>query len=180
MRYPILTLAACALFSLPSVHAGDPPSTAIPAGEKEVTEHHQLGHAARVIKAAIESLEKAKHDFGGHREAALKDCRLAEKQLQEAHEFDLKHDHDGKEGSAAASEKEPAKKLTAVPDGKAHELGEHSRIAHAISELDRAIEYLQKAPHDFGGHRTDAVRDCQAAKKQLEEALTFAEKSEKK
>lgn len=188
MRLSILTLTACTIFGLAPMYAGDPPAAGTSAQEQPGAEHHSLAHAAHEIKAVIESLEKAKHDFGGHREAAIKDCKAAEKQLREGHEFDLKHEQEGKDKSAdksadkAADKSDPsgAKSDPAAKDAKHHEPSEHARIEHAITILEKAIDHLQKAPHDFGGHRVDAVKDCQAAMKQLREALAFAEKNEAK
>jgi hypothetical protein len=58
---------------------------------------------------------------------------------------------------------------------------EHPRIAAAIKELDEAIAELKKAPHDFGGHRDDAVKACEAARDQLKVALEYrGDKDEKK
>lgn len=185
MRLTILTLTACTIFGLSPMYAGDPPAPGGGASNQEQpgAEHHSLAHAAHEIKGVIESLEKAKHDFGGHREAAIKDCKAAEKQLREGHEFDLKHEQEGKEKSAEKAdkaEKSVAKSDPATKGGKHHELSEHARLQHAITVLENAIDHLQKAPHDFGGHRVDAVKDCQAAIKQLREALAFAEKNETK
>lgn len=189
MRLTILTFTVCTFFGLSPMYAGDPPATGTSTQEQPGAEHRSLAHAAQEIKAVIESLEKAKHDFGGHREAAIKDCKAAEKQLREGHEFDLKHDQEGNEKSpkkaektekTEKTEKSVAKSDPETKDGKHHELSEHARIEHAITVLENAIDHLEKAPHDFGGHRVDAVKDCQTAMKQLREALAFAEKNEKK
>src|SRR5438876_11944878 len=37
------------------------------------------------------------------------------------------------------------------------ELREHPRIAAAIRELHGAIEYMERAPHDFGGHKGSPI-----------------------
>jgi hypothetical protein len=34
----------------------------------------------------------------------------------------------------------------------------HPRIAKAIAALQDAKAYMQAAPHDFGGHRVDAIK----------------------
>jgi hypothetical protein len=58
---------------------------------------------------------------------------------------------------------------------------EHPRIVAAIKELEGAIEELKKAPHDFGGHRDDAIKACEEARKQLHEALKYrADKEDNK
>ena len=57
----------------------------------------------------------------------------------------------------------------------------HPRIAKAINAIEDAIAYMKAAPHDFGGHRVEAIADCERALKQLREALKYREmKDEKK
>ena len=53
------------------------------------------------------------------------------------------------------------------------EMGEHPRIAAAIRELEGAIAYMEKAPHDFGGHKAKAIADSRAAVHELREALKY-------
>lgn len=49
----------------------------------------------------------------------------------------------------------------------------HPRIRSAIRELEAAKVELQKAPHDFGGHRADAVVAVDRAVAQLRLALQY-------
>jgi len=60
------------------------------------------------------------------------------------------------------------------------ELHDHPRLAHALVELHVAKDHLEKAPHDFGGHRADAVKSCDEAIKQIELALKFDAKHDEK
>jgi hypothetical protein len=53
------------------------------------------------------------------------------------------------------------------------EAATHPRIAAAIRELEGAIEYMERAPHDFGGHKAAAIRDARAAVVQLKLALAY-------
>ena len=53
------------------------------------------------------------------------------------------------------------------------EAATHPRIAAAIRELEGAIQCMEAAPHDFGGHKADAIRDSRAALVQLRLALAF-------
>jgi hypothetical protein len=62
---------------------------------------------------------------------------------------------------------------TAVAQGVREEAKEHPRIAAAIHELEEAIKYMEAAPHDFGGHKAQAVADSRAAVKSLREALAY-------
>jgi hypothetical protein len=49
----------------------------------------------------------------------------------------------------------------------------HPRIAAAITALRDAREYMQAAPHDFGGHKAEAIRATDEAIKQLNFALKY-------
>jgi hypothetical protein len=53
---------------------------------------------------------------------------------------------------------------------------QHPRIHAAIKELQAAKAELQKAPHDFGGHRADAVQAVDKAIEQLRLALQYDKK----
>jgi len=62
---------------------------------------------------------------------------------------------------------------TAGADTVREEAREHPRIAAAIRELEEAIRYMEAAPHDFGGHKAQALADSRAAVKSLREALAY-------
>ena len=47
------------------------------------------------------------------------------------------------------------------------------RIAKAIEALKDARAYMEAAPHDFGGHRLEAIRATDEAIKQLNLALAY-------
>lgn len=49
----------------------------------------------------------------------------------------------------------------------------HPEIRRAIAALERARDYMQHAAHDFGGHRAEALEDCDRAIRQLRLALQF-------
>lgn len=49
----------------------------------------------------------------------------------------------------------------------------HPRIAKAIAALRDARAYLEAAPHDFGGHRAEAIRASDEAIRQLNFALAY-------
>lgn len=49
----------------------------------------------------------------------------------------------------------------------------HPRIAQAIDDLEAAIQYMQAAPHDFGGHKANAIQASQHALQQLRQALKY-------
>jgi len=79
--------------------------------------------------------------------------------------------------SAADTDKNPNEERHEMKE----ELGEYPRIAQSIKAIDKAIEDLRKAPHDFGGHREAAIKACEDAKKQMRAALDYrSDKEEKK
>jgi hypothetical protein len=49
----------------------------------------------------------------------------------------------------------------------------HPRLQKAIEELRAVKLHLEKAPHDFGGHRVEAVKAVTEAIHQLELAVKF-------
>ncbi len=49
----------------------------------------------------------------------------------------------------------------------------HPRIARAIEALRDAREYMANAPHDFGGHKAEALRATDEAIRQLNFALAY-------
>ena len=49
----------------------------------------------------------------------------------------------------------------------------HPRIATAIDALKDARAYMKEAPHDFGGHKAEAIRATDEAIKQLNFALAY-------
>jgi hypothetical protein len=73
--------------------------------------------------------------------------------------------------------------LAAAPQGPramAEEKAEHPRIARAIHELEDAIAYLEAAPHDFGGHKAEAIRASKEALHHLRAALAYRARREGK
>ena len=49
----------------------------------------------------------------------------------------------------------------------------HPRIAAAIAAIKDARAYMEAAPHDFGGHKAEAIRASDEAIKQLNLALAY-------
>jgi hypothetical protein len=56
----------------------------------------------------------------------------------------------------------------------------HPRIAAAIEALKDAKAYMQAAPHDFGGHREAAIKASDAAIRQLNLALAYRGKEDRR
>jgi hypothetical protein len=59
--------------------------------------------------------------------------------------------------------------------GMAGEKAMHPRIEKAINSLEDAVAYMKAAPHDFGGHKAQAIADSEQAIRQLRLALKYRE-----
>jgi hypothetical protein len=55
----------------------------------------------------------------------------------------------------------------------------HPRIAAAIAALKDARAYMEAAPHDFGGHKAEAIRASDVAIRQLNLALAYRAKEDR-
>ncbi len=58
------------------------------------------------------------------------------------------------------------------------EASEHPRIAKAIDQMEDAIKYMEAAPHDFGGHKVQAINDTKAAIQSLKLCLAYRAKQD--
>jgi hypothetical protein len=60
-----------------------------------------------------------------------------------------------------------------VQQNRKTEAAKHPRIENAIRELESAIDYLEKAPDDFGGYKAQAIADSKKAVISLKQALNY-------
>lgn len=103
LRNVMMSAALFSTLCLSSVTmaAGAPPAPATPAPaanpapapvqEHERNERHpEIRKAIEQLKRAKADLQHASHDFGGHREAALRACDEAINQLSQALQYDKK------------------------------------------------------------------------------------------
>lgn len=56
----------------------------------------------------------------------------------------------------------------------------HPKIEKAIKELESAVDYMEKAPDDFGGHKAQAIADSKKAIQSLKAALHYRAKADNK
>jgi len=47
------------------------------------------------------------------------------------------------------------------------------RLQAAINSINDAVDFLTKAPNDFGGHKAAALDACKAAVRQLQLAMNY-------
>lgn len=127
------------------------------AGERSSIPH--MHHALYELAETRKELKESPHDFGGHKEKALKAVDEAIQHLEKAFAGA------GEKYVAKAAEKEAYRKYES-----------HPHTHHVIHELEEAHRELKEARHDFGGHREKAMEKVHIAKKELEEAVKFAQK----
>ena len=138
-----------------------------PAGSKQPeaqkTSDQQLVQAFRVLQSVHKTLKMADHDYGGHRSEAMNDISKAEHQLQHALQHQGQKAPKGGTTAAPAWHPEPQKLSNA-------------QLAAAIPTLQKTITVLEKANHDYGGHRGKALADLHQATTQLQKALRHVKK----
>jgi hypothetical protein len=77
--------------------------------------------------------------------------------------------------SAVAQTTQPTTTAPTQPSTAPHH-ERHPAIRAAIRALEKAEEELKAADHDFGGHRAQALADCDKAMAQLKLALEYDKK----
>ncbi len=65
---------------------------------------------------------------------------------------------------------------TTAPGQRTEGHERHPAIRAAIRALERARKEIKAADHDFGGHRVDALAECDKAIEQLKLALKYDKK----
>jgi hypothetical protein len=60
------------------------------------------------------------------------------------------------------------------------EVAEHPRMGQALVRLHEAKDYMEKSKEDFGGHKTSTIKAIDDAIKELNEAIKFDPKHERK
>jgi hypothetical protein len=140
----------CLAVALVSLSAGD-------AQAGGATKHPRLHIALYELRKARVQLEEAGKKFGGHKAKALKAINAAVAEIEA--------------GLTAIGENT---KGIAPPEGSYKGYRNYPHIRHAIAALVEAREVLQKATHNFGGHRESAIRDIDVALVELRAAIKFA------
>jgi len=131
----------------------------VPSVARAEPRHPHMQNALYELKEARLELKQAAHDFGGHREAALKAVDTAIAQIEIA--------------LGAVGEKVTD---VTVDRESYRKYDYHPHINRSIYELREVRAELKDARHDFGGHRADALRDVNYAIDQLEVCLRYARK----
>jgi hypothetical protein len=149
----------CALGSFLLVGAGALPANA----QAKKHPHHHLHHALWELRDAGKELNATKHDFGGHKQAALAAISDATKQL----ELILLYKGDNIQGVPTRRDlKEEYKKYK-----------HHPHLHHAVHELRHAHRQLKETKHNYNGHKQNALRDIHTAIQQIEALLKHRKKT---
>jgi hypothetical protein len=113
-----------------------------------------LRQALNVLQSIKLTLKGADHDYGGHRVKAIADITKAQNQLNLA----LKN----------APKKKGKGKSNPLPEPQALS---DAQLLESMVFLKETVQLLEKANHDYGGHRAAAVQDLHRAIRQLDLAL---------
>jgi hypothetical protein len=127
---------------------------ASPARAAEESGHHHIHHALHELKEAKKELLESPHDFGGHREAAVKAIDAAILSLDSL--------------LTALGEKPISPKIGAEVYKK---YDHHPHLHHAVEELHAAHQQIKESKFDFGKAREAALRDVSYAIEQIELVL---------
>jgi hypothetical protein len=137
--------------------------------EPQKVSNTQLREALHVLQATKKTLEGANHDYGGHRVKAIEAIKAAQHQLHLALQSQTKNKKPGTPGSKPANPGKGGKEPE--PQGISN-----LQLADSISILQKTRVFLEKANHDYGGHRAQAVKDLGGAIRQLKLALKYEKK----
>jgi hypothetical protein len=153
LALPALLLGGLALLS-------SAPRPAAAADDKEWV-RHPLHKALTELREARQEMEKAPHDFGGHKEAALKATDNAIKHLERLLGWVKEH------------RKEEAKQEFKDEKREEKKGEKHPRIHAAIHELRKAHKYVKESELEFGDNKQkeEALKSIDHAIGQLEKAL---------
>ncbi len=162
-RSAVLLVAALVLSFMTRPAAAAP---AKPKREPQRVSNAQLHEAIHVLQLTKKTLEGADHDYGGHRANAVKAIGAAEHQLKFALGAHNKGKKPGGKGGKGGKGNEPQNIS-------------NMQLAEAIPILQRTVGLMEKANHDYGGHREQAIKDVNIAIHQLKAALEFEKKREK-
>jgi hypothetical protein len=127
--------------------------------EAQAKSNKTLFHAFNVLQSTKVMLQKADHDYGGHRMNAIQSIGVAQAQLR------LALGKYGKNIPPAAPGKDGA--------GKEAQKKSNAQLNQAIRTVRGTISHLANANHDYYGHRHNAVQALQGTMQHLQLATQF-------
>ncbi len=138
--------------------------------EPQKVSNAQLREGLRVLHATKQTLEAANHDYGGHRVVAVKAIGAAQHQLRLALGMQSKKTGTGKAANPGA--------VKGKGKGNEPQAVSNMQLAEAIPVLQQTVAVMEKADHDYHGHRVAAVRDLGVAIRHLNKALQYEKKKQ--
>jgi len=123
-----------------------------------------LAYVSRYIENAASALQADRHDYAGHRVAAMADIGRARTDIANALAYDNSHDRYTLTAAAQANAaNEAAFERT--------QAGSDRNLTYVKAYLERAIDMLRSDRHDYGGYRVKAIQDLEASRDQIATAL---------
>jgi hypothetical protein len=126
-----------------------------------------LSSTMSLVERSIDTLQRARMDYDGHRAAAIGFLNEARTDLAAALQFDNSKEYKGQPVGSPAPQKPGGTDDTS-------QAASDARIRDARNMVATAIDNLQNDNHDYGGNRVKALEDLQKAASELARALKSA------
>jgi predicted nucleic acid-binding Zn-ribbon protein len=122
--------------------------------------HPHLHHALHDLKGAVSELEGAGHNYGGHKEQALKDLKIAVIQIEKA----------------LAAVGDPYRKDFRPKADIYKDYKDHRHLRQSEHSIGAAIEELRESKHfsDAKDHKEKAIEALKAAHAQVKDCIRHA------
>jgi hypothetical protein len=123
-----------------------------------------LSYVLEHVNTAADRLGSDAHDYGGHRVDAINDLHAASSDLTAGLSYDKSH---GNYNASAGGHAGPMGTQT-MGQGQSND-----SLTDASNQLETAIDALTRDKHDYGGYRVKAMSEMQAARTQIQAALSY-------
>ena len=124
-----------------------------------------LRYSRLYLERAVDMLQHDKHDYSGHRAAAIADITSAQADLTAALRYDANHEDSVLPVHARGEDADLQQYYVRG------QFASNENIEYVRRYVDGAIDMLQKDHHDYNGYRVKAIAQLQAAREQLLLAL---------
>lgn len=163
LRFSVATMAIVAGLAIGA------PSPAL-AARQDCASNANLVHVRRRLDGAIDRLGHDRHDYGGHRVAAIGDLQNARAALMAAASYAITVRHESPScmyprGTTGGSDRR---------FGIRNQGPSNRDVWIVRAWVERMIAQLNGDQRDYGGHRAAALADMQAARAQLVQAERYA------
>lgn len=132
-------------------------------GGNKIPSDRSVAGTLASTERAIDTLQRARMDYEGHRAAAIKALNDAREDLAAALKADSSHEVPSPVPTVSAS----------LPGGTddTSQAASNARLREARALVVAAIANLKNDNHDYGGYRVQAIEDLQLAQSELDKAL---------